>query len=58
VRHAGAATHRAKASRSGVCDAGRGLNAGAISPNKLWHTIFQQAASYPGRDDPNLAIAG
>jgi hypothetical protein len=35
-----------------------GLNPGAISPNGLWHSIFQQPASYPRRDDPNLAIAG
>ena len=29
----------------------------AVSPNKLWVSIFQQDASYPGRHNPNLAIA-
>jgi hypothetical protein len=29
----------------------------AQSPNKLWESIFQQDASYPGRRNPNLAIA-
>lgn len=35
-----------------------GLRPGAVSPNGLWESIFQQDASYPGRRDPNLAIAG
>lgn len=34
-----------------------GLRPRAISPNGLWESIFQQDASYPGRHDPNLAIA-
>ena len=29
----------------------------AVSPNGLWEDIFQQDASYPGRRNPNLAIA-
>ena len=33
------------------------LNPRAQSPNKLWYGIFQQDSSYPGRHDPNLAIA-
>jgi hypothetical protein len=33
-----------------------GLRPGAVSPNGLWESIFQQDASYPGRGDPNLAI--
>jgi hypothetical protein len=33
------------------------LNPRAISPNGLWESIFQQDASYPGRADPNTAIA-
>ena len=33
------------------------LNPRAQSPNKLWFSIFQQDASYPGRHNPNLAIA-
>ena len=33
------------------------LNPRAHSPNKLWYSIFQQDASYPGRHNPNLAIA-
>jgi hypothetical protein len=28
-----------------------------VSPNRLWVSIFQQDASYPGRHNPNLAIA-
>jgi len=34
-----------------------GLNPRAVSPNRLWVSIFQQDASYPGRHNPNLAIA-
>jgi len=34
------------------------LNPKAVSPNQLWRNIFQQDASYAGRDNPNLAIAG
>jgi hypothetical protein len=34
-----------------------GLNPKAKSPNGLWESIFQQDASYPGRADPNIAIA-
>ncbi|AGB26857.1 hypothetical protein Mycsm_06741 (plasmid) [Mycobacterium sp. JS623] len=34
-----------------------GLNPKAVSPNRLWRSIFQQDASYAGRDNPNLAIA-
>jgi hypothetical protein len=33
------------------------LSPRAVSPNKLWAGIFQQDASYPGRRNPNLAIA-
>ena len=33
------------------------LSPRAVSPNKLWVSIFQQDASYPGRHNPNLAIA-
>ena len=33
------------------------LNPRAESPNKLWLNIFQQDTSYPGRRNPNLAIA-
>jgi hypothetical protein len=33
------------------------LNPRAQSPNKLWYSIFQQDSSYPGRHNPNLAIA-
>jgi hypothetical protein len=33
------------------------LSPRAVSPNKLWISIFQQDASYPGRHNPNLAIA-
>jgi hypothetical protein len=33
------------------------LNPQAQSPNKLWYSIFQQDSSYPGRHNPNLAIA-
>jgi hypothetical protein len=33
------------------------LSPRAVSPNKLWVSIFQQDASYPGRCNPNLAIA-
>ncbi|EFG78461.1 hypothetical protein HMPREF0591_1645 [Mycobacterium parascrofulaceum ATCC BAA-614] len=33
------------------------LNPRAQSPNKLWLSIFQQDASYPGRRNPNLAIS-
>lgn len=35
-----------------------GLRPGAVSPNGLWISIFQQDASYPGRDNPNTAISG
>ena len=28
-----------------------------MSPNGLWESIFQQDSSYPGRRNPNLAIA-
>jgi len=34
-----------------------GLNPKAVSPNGLWKNIFQQDSSYPGRDNPNLAIS-
>ena len=34
-----------------------GLNPKAVSPNGLWKDIFQQDSSYPGRDNPNLAIS-
>jgi hypothetical protein len=34
-----------------------GLRPRAVSPNGLWENIFQQDASYPGRHNPNLAIA-
>ncbi|GAB4992585.1 hypothetical protein MAHJHV59_45830 [Mycobacterium avium subsp. hominissuis] len=33
------------------------LSPRAKSPNGLWESIFQQDASYPGRRNPNLAIA-
>jgi hypothetical protein len=33
------------------------LSPRAVSPNGLWESIFQQDASYPGRRNPNLAIA-
>lgn len=33
------------------------LNPRAISKNKLWKNIYQQDASYEGRDDPNQAIS-
>jgi hypothetical protein len=33
------------------------LSPKAKSPNGLWESIFQQDASYPGRQNPNLAIA-
>lgn len=33
-----------------------GLRPRAISPNGLWRGIYQQDASYPGRDDPNRNI--
>jgi hypothetical protein len=33
------------------------LNPRAQSPNTLWYGIFQQDSSYPGRHNPNLAIA-
>jgi hypothetical protein len=33
------------------------LNPRAVSQNRLWDSIFQQDASYPGRHNPNLAIA-
>jgi hypothetical protein len=33
------------------------LSPRAVSPNTLWVSIFQQDASYPGRHNPNLAIA-
>jgi hypothetical protein len=33
------------------------LNPRSVSPNGLWVSIFQQDASYPGRRNPNLAIA-
>jgi hypothetical protein len=34
-----------------------GLRPTAVSPNRLWRSVFQQDRSYPGRDNPNLAIA-
>ncbi len=34
-----------------------GLSPKAIRPNKLWESIFQQHASYPGRADPNTAVS-
>ena len=34
------------------------LNPRAVSPNGLWKSIYQQDASYPGRDNPNTAISG
>ncbi|WP_175364715.1 hypothetical protein [Mycobacterium lentiflavum] len=34
-----------------------GLRPRAVSPNGLWESIFQQDASYPGRGNPNTAIA-
>ncbi len=34
------------------------LSPRAVSPNGLWESIFQQDSSYPGRRNPNLAIAG
>jgi hypothetical protein len=33
------------------------LSPRAVSPNGLWESIFQQDSSYPGRRNPNLAIA-
>ncbi|WP_082408956.1 hypothetical protein [Mycobacterium intracellulare] len=33
------------------------LSPRAVSPNRLWVSIFQQDSSYPGRHNPNLAIA-
>jgi hypothetical protein len=33
------------------------LNPRAQSLNKLWYSVFQQDSSYPGRRNPNLAIA-
>ena len=33
------------------------LNPRAVSPNRLWVSLFQQDSSYPGRHNPNLAIA-
>ena len=33
------------------------LSPHAVSLNRLWVSIFQQDASYPGRHNPNLAIA-
>jgi hypothetical protein len=33
------------------------LSPRAVSPNRLWYSIFQQDASYPGRHNPNLAIS-
>ena len=33
------------------------LNPRAQSPNRLWYSIFQQDSSYPGRRNPNVAIA-
>jgi hypothetical protein len=33
------------------------LSPRAVSPNRLWISIFQQDGSYPGRHNPNLAIA-
>ena len=33
------------------------LNPRAQSPNRLWLSVFQQDASYPGRRNPNLAIS-
>ena len=34
-----------------------GLRPTAVSANGLWRSVFQQDASYAGRDNPNLAIA-
>ena len=34
-----------------------GLRAHAVSPNRAWVGIFQQDTSYPGRGNPNSAIA-
>lgn len=34
------------------------LRPGAVSSNGLWKNIYQQDASYPGRDNPNTAISG
>ncbi|QDH93518.1 tape measure protein [Gordonia phage Verity] len=34
-----------------------GLRPGAVSDNGLWHGVYQQDSSYPGRDDPNKNIA-
>jgi hypothetical protein len=31
------------------------LSPRALSPNRLWYSIFQQDASYPGRHNPNSA---
>jgi hypothetical protein len=33
------------------------LSPRAVSPNRLWVSIFQQDGSYPGRHNPNVAIA-
>ena len=35
-----------------------GLRPRAVSPNGLWRSIFQQDASYAGRNNPNAAISG
>ena len=34
-----------------------GLRPNAVSPNRAWVGIFQQDTSYPGRGNPNTAIA-
>lgn len=34
-----------------------GLDPEAVSDNGLWHGVYQQDSSYPGRDDPNKNIA-
>ncbi|AXQ62261.1 tail length tape measure protein [Gordonia phage TillyBobJoe] len=34
-----------------------GLDPEAVSDNGLWHGVYQQDGSYPGRDDPNKNIA-
>jgi hypothetical protein len=34
-----------------------GLHPTAVSPNRLWRSIFQHDRSYPGRGNPNVAIA-
>lgn len=33
------------------------MRVGAVSPNRAWVGIFQQDTSYPGRGNPNSAIA-